>query len=91
MLKPGATGRMSPATQYRDGRDRKDLQHIDAEYRLAVRARDLQCRDACAFAGEIAAHAIADANTGDHQCGEADKCQELPHAFNEAPCSRRAV
>ena len=80
-------------TTYRKAGDNRtcgngqDLKHIDAEYRPAVCARNLQCRNAGALAGEIAADAVADANARDDQGGKADKRQELAHTLNEAPCA----
>jgi hypothetical protein len=47
------------------GGNRQDLQHIDSEYRSTVRASNFQSPNAGALAGEIAAHAIADANARD--------------------------
>ena len=65
----------------------QDLKHIDAEYCPAVRASNLQCRNAGALTGEVTADAIADANARNNQGGKADKRQELAHTLNKAPCA----
>ncbi len=71
--------------------NRQDLQAIDAQHRRAVGAEDFQRRQPRTFARQIARNAIADADPGNDQRGEADQRQELPHALDKTPRSGRAV
>ena len=65
----------------------QDLEHIDTEYCPAVGACHFQRGNACALAGEVTAHAIADADARDDQRGEANQRKELAHTLNKAPCA----
>ena len=69
----------------------EDLEHIDAEDNAAVGAIYLQRGNACAFAGKIAADAIADTDACNDECRQADQRQKLAHAFDKAPRSGCAV
>ena len=75
----------------RGGGHRQYLQAIDAQHRRAVGAEHLQCRKPRALARKIAGDPVADPDPGDHQCGEADERQELPHTLDKAPRARRPV
>src|SRR3546814_6605726 len=71
--------------------DGQNLQAIDAHHRGAVGAQYLQRREAGPLARQIAGDPVADADAGDDQRGEPDQRQKLPHPFDEAPRSGRAV
>ncbi len=58
---------------------------------MAVGAQHFQRRETGALARQIAGDAVSDADPRDHQRGETDERQELPHPLDEAPRAGRAV
>jgi hypothetical protein len=71
--------------------DQPDLHRIDAADVGRGRAEHLQRGDALALALEIRADAVADADPGDDEGGEADQAEELAHARKEAARAGRGI
>ena len=64
-------------------RGRDDLQCVDTRDVIAGRAEDLEGGDPLPARVEIGCDAASDTDTGNDQCREADKRQELAHAVHE--------
>ena len=88
---PGHQGADGEADKDRAEGDNADLNQIAAEDRAAGRAEQFQRGDDAALGIEIGGDAVADANPGHNQGGEADKSKELAQPLDEAARSRRAI
>ena len=75
--------------QYGQPRNHPDLEQIDALDIGRSRPQHLEGRQRTALDRQIGRDAIADADPGNHQRGEADQRQELAHILDEAVGARR--
>ena len=79
------------AQNYGTERHSENLQHIDAKDDAAVCPCDFERRNAGTLAFQIAADAVSDTDSCDHQRSQTDQRQELAHTFNETAGARRAI
>ena len=75
----------------RASRDHGDLQEIEDRDVAVGGPKDLEGSDGPSPRREIARNAIAHAYAGDHQGGQTDQAQELPHSLEEAAGARRGA